>query len=55
MPNYDDFTEQKKLVDANLNKKDIRVLISKKTIEVDNLSEFPLDAFKTNKGTVDLR
>lgn len=53
VPNYDDFTEQKKNVDTILNsKKDIRVLISKKTIESDNLSDFPLEGFKTNTGTV---
>lgn len=52
IPNYDDFKEQQKSVENSLPKKDIRVLINKKTLELDNLSEFPLELFKTKTGTV---
>lgn len=50
--NYDDFKDQQKFVENSLPKKDIRVLINKKTLEMDNLSEFPLELFKTKTGTV---
>ncbi len=51
--NYDDFTEQKKNLDGLLaNKKDIRVAVTKKALETDNLPEFPLESFKTLSGTV---
>jgi PleD family two-component response regulator len=50
--NYDDFKDQQKNVENSLFKKDIRVLISKKTLELDNLSEFPLELFKTKSGMV---
>lgn len=52
VPNYDDFVEQKKHVEATVIKKDIRVLLSKKTLDTDNLNEFPIDMFKTNTGYV---
>jgi hypothetical protein len=55
VPNYDDFKEQQKNVENTIYKKDIRVLINKKTLEVDNLSEFPLELFKTKTGTVSQR
>lgn len=52
IPVYDDFKDQQKSVESYLYKKDIRVLINKKTLEMDNLSEFPLELFKTKTGTV---
>lgn len=53
--NYDDFKDQQKTVENSIYKKDIKVLINKKTLELDNLSEFPLELFKTKAGSVGQR